>query len=441
MPAEELPLARGWTKIVRSAVINAISVASTAMTTAWGRAASKSPRRRQQAELDRLRTQLALLSQEMEIKDARWAKLPARRRPHYDPIQRMQILQLKAAHGWSVSQTAERFLVTEETIASWLRRIDEEGERALVQTSEPVSKFPDFVAYLVRQLKLMCPALGKVRIAQILARAGLHIGATTVGRMLQRKLSPEEFEAESDVPNGRVVTAKHPNHVFHLDLTTVPTSGGFWVPWIPFAKPQRWPFCWWVAVVIDHASRLVVGFAVFPRRPSSFQMRSFLGRAIGKAGAPKYIIADKGKEFDCRAFKRWCKRRHIRPRYGAVGKHGSIAIIERFIRSMKSEGTRRVIISLRREAMRRELRTYMAWYNEHRPHRGLDGRTPMEVYTGRKSANEKPRFEPRSRWPRRSMCAAPAARVRGKRGAKLALAVGNVGGHAHLPVVQLKLAA
>ena len=38
----------------------------------------------------------------------------------------------------------------EETIASWMRRLDEEGEAGLVQLEEPVNKFPDYVAYMVR---------------------------------------------------------------------------------------------------------------------------------------------------------------------------------------------------------------------------------------------------------------------------------------------------
>ena len=53
------------------------------------------------------------------------------------------------------------------------------------RSRRPANKFPEFVAHLVRTLKMTCPALGKVRIAQMLARAGLHLGATTVGRMLQ----------------------------------------------------------------------------------------------------------------------------------------------------------------------------------------------------------------------------------------------------------------
>lgn len=59
---------------------------------------------------------------------------------------------------------------------------DEEGPEALIQMHRPVNRFPDFVIYLVRRLKTLCPSMGKVRIAQVLARAGLHLGATTVAR-------------------------------------------------------------------------------------------------------------------------------------------------------------------------------------------------------------------------------------------------------------------
>ena len=37
--AEPLPLPRGWPKIVNSAVLHAFSIAATALTAAWGRAA------------------------------------------------------------------------------------------------------------------------------------------------------------------------------------------------------------------------------------------------------------------------------------------------------------------------------------------------------------------------------------------------------------------
>jgi len=60
-------------------------------------------------------------------------------------------------------------MIDEQTMRSWLRRVDEEGESALIQTTEPVNKFPDFVRYLVKQLKVLVPTMGKARIAQVLA--------------------------------------------------------------------------------------------------------------------------------------------------------------------------------------------------------------------------------------------------------------------------------
>jgi len=130
---------------------------------------------------------------------------------------------------------------------------------------------------------------------------------------------------------------------------------------MPFALPQRWPFCWWVAVVIDHFSRRAMGVTVFNKQPTAVQVRTFLGRLYAKA-KPKYIICDKGPQFWCDGFKAWCKRKHIRPRFGAIGKYGSIAVIERFIRTLKDEGTRRIVVPLRRRDMRTELPPrYFVW--------------------------------------------------------------------------------
>jgi putative transposase len=405
-------------------------------------ARSRRARSRLESELERANTEIALLKEELAIKDARWDRVPPRRRPHFTPIHRMRILQVKAARGWSYEQAADAFMIDEQTLRSWLRRVDEEGEGALIQIPEPVNKFPDFVRYLVKQLKVLLPTMGKARIAQVLARAGLHLGVTTVGRMMRDTEPIPDEAATLDVVETRVVTAKCPGDVWHVDLTTVPTGTGFWVPWVPFALPQSWPFCWWVAVVIDHFSRAVVGFAVFRDRPTSGDIQRFLDRAIRNAGcAPRYIISDKGRQFWCDSFERWCRRKAIGPRFGAVGKQGSIAVVERFIRSMKTECTRHVLIPLQRSAMRCEIGAYVMWYNEHRPSQALGGQTPGEIYANLRPANSKPRFEPRRRWPTGGACASPQTVIRGERGRKLSLVVGYVEGRRHLPIVELRKAA
>ena len=108
---------------------------------------------------------------------------------------------------------------------------------------------------------------------------------------------------------------------------------------------------------------------------------SFLGRTIHAAGrAPKHLITDKGGQFWCEGFKAWCRRHNIKPRFGAVGKHGSVAVVERFILTLKQVLRQLPLIPLRRESFRREMAAIAEWYNEHRPHMTLGGKTPNEVY-------------------------------------------------------------
>jgi transposase-like protein len=138
-------------------VLHAISLAHFALTQTRSWAANNwNTRIRLKAENNRLWKELALLREEMRIKDSRMLRIPAQRRPHYPPIERLAILELRAAQGWSRSQTARHLLVTPATVCSWMDRLDEEGPGAIVKTRTPVNRFPEFVAYIVRRLKVLC---------------------------------------------------------------------------------------------------------------------------------------------------------------------------------------------------------------------------------------------------------------------------------------------
>jgi hypothetical protein len=56
---------------------------------------------------------------------------------------------------------ARRFLLTAATIAAWMRRLDEQGPDALVQTPTPVNRFDEHVTLLVHQLHQAAPHLGR----------------------------------------------------------------------------------------------------------------------------------------------------------------------------------------------------------------------------------------------------------------------------------------
>jgi hypothetical protein len=128
-------------------------------------------------------------------------------------------------------------------------------------------------------------------------------------------------------------------------------------------------------------------------------------------------------------------RNGVRPRFGAIGKHGSLAVIERFILSLKAEYLRRILVPLSRTKMMAEIAAYQLWYNNFRSHEVLGRGTPAERLEGREARAERPRLEPRARYP----VARGDPMVR--RCSRLELRVTRVKGRALLPVVELREAA
>jgi transposase InsO family protein len=434
---------------VSNALVTVAGLAHLALirTRSW---AANSPleRVRLKAENELLRTEVALLKEELRIKDERMRLLDAGDRPRYPPHERLAILAVRAARGWSAARTARAFLVTPPTIASWMQRGDDEGERALVRPRAPLNKVPDFVAVVVQQLRAVCPLLGKVRIAQILGRAGLSLSASSVGRALNKPpvkpLPPptppparaggkpgvsqhDGRDGPGDEPGERprrVVTARYPHHLWHVDLTVMPTLFGFWVPWLPYALTQTWPFGVWLVLVLDHFSRSVVAHGTFEGQPSAAQVCEVLTRAARNARrAPRHMVSDQGPQFQSE-YRLWCRAHGVKPRFGAVGQHGSIAIIERFIRSMKDECFRTLVVPLTAALIEQELKLWLGWYHDHRPHQGMSGKTPMEMLARR--ARRRSRSRPR------------AARRRRRRLRPRELVVSHLGGRAHLPIIELR---
>ena len=106
----KIPLPKVWKRQVRSAMLHVISLAqyATVYTRSWA-VDSMNGRVRLKAENDRLIEEVARLREEMRIKDARTASIVPQRRPHYSPVERLAILELRAARGWSNQQAARLF--------------------------------------------------------------------------------------------------------------------------------------------------------------------------------------------------------------------------------------------------------------------------------------------------------------------------------------------
>ncbi len=153
---------------------------------------------------------------------------------------------------------------------------------------------------------------------------------------------------------------------------------------------------------------------------------------------PKYLVSDQGVQFVAAEFKAWCKANNIKQRFGAIGKHGSIAVTERAILTFKDGCPRRILVPISRKDMIEETELFFDWHNSHRPHMSLGGKTPNEAYFGLHAANAKPRIETRPLAKHSTPCAKPRMCIAGKSGTKIRMRLEFLEGRLHLPIPKVE---
>lgn len=99
-----------------------------------------------------------------------------------------------------------------------------------------------------------------------------------------------------------------------------------------------------------------------------------------KHEAPKHIISDQAPVFTGDAFAELLQQWNIKPRLGAVGKSGSIAVIERVIKTLKYEWLKRVPLIKGFDHLALLCNEFESWYNAWRPHMTLEGLRPDDLY-------------------------------------------------------------
>lgn len=297
-------------------------------------------------------------------------KIHENHRAHYSPEQRFRILQVKSLLGWTQKETASCFDVASNTIGRWeIETKAHPGRRtigSLIKPQPPVRRFADIVRYLVQTMALSGFG-GNKRIAQTLARAGWKLASETVRRIRKEKSSAPP-EAPVALKPRLVVTARHPNHVTMADLTDIPSLFRL--------------FVFKLAVVFDVFSRFPLAARVFPREPSGSDLADLFQRSVQRFGPPTHFVSDQGSQFTSESFHKTIQHAHVSHRFGALGKVGSIALIERLWRSAKSLLGLRLLPPLTQRELERRVQLALFYYAYLRPHQALEGATPAEIYFG-----------------------------------------------------------
>jgi transposase InsO family protein len=98
--------------------------------------------------------------------------------------------------------------------------------------------------------------------------------------------------------------------------------------------------------------------------------------AFEQHGAPKHIISDQAGVFTGGVFAELLRRWNVKPRLGAIGKHGAIAVTERVIKTLKYEWLEHAAIIKGFDHLVLLCAEFETWHNNWRPHMTLNGLRP-----------------------------------------------------------------
>jgi len=296
------------------------------------------------------------------------------KKPRYTIRERLFILWHIETFGIARRKVTEHLGVSRSTLYRWLHQIDDTSH-----TRIPANKTPLEIAVLVWEITKSNIDWGRVRIANQLALLNIFISASTVRNILNRPiprkapLSPATSKKNEEKTEFRSIPAWYPNHVWSVDTTMV-LCWGFW--------PIH------IFVVIDHFSRKVL--SVTPLEgPNAGWINNALENAMEEHDAPKHIISDQASVFTGDVFAELLDSWNIKPRLGAVGKHGSISVTERVIKTLKYEWLKRVPTIKGFDHLTMLCKEFECWYNSWRPHMTLDGLRPDDVYYKKKTKKPK----------------------------------------------------
>jgi putative transposase len=322
-------------------------------------------RRPLSAEIASLHERLEKLRAENSLLRFRLERMDPRKRPRFEPWERLSILWHRARYAMSLKATAKAFVITPQTVLNWMKDVERSVSR-LARARRPLNALPDLVGEIARRLKVEWPNWGTRRIAGVLARLGLKGSRSTVQRLLRRPPPPRRPGPVSRM--GRPIVARKPGHVFVIDFTTL-TQGFF----------RRVV----VGAVLDLYSRKILALDVASGEPDAGFSAGLLERAIRAHGTPCWVVSDHGTQFTSARFASFLRRRRIRRRYGEIGKPGAPAL-DRWFRTLKDEFARELFLFRPLAGLRRDLVSYVRWYNTERPHCSLGYRTPQEAFRGRR---------------------------------------------------------
>lgn len=214
---------------------------------------------------------------------------------------------------------------------------------------------------------------GAPRIQQALQQAGARVGRKRVARLMRtahlQGLTPRRWRVQA----GSERTAATPNRLARAFAPTTALDR-VWVADITYL-PYRGGTAY-LAVVLDLASRAVIGWAVDAHLLTTLPLDALEQALLSRRPRPGTLHhSDRGSQYQSAAYQARLADRGLVPSLSASGNCYDNAVVESFFNTLKRECDTTERASLRE--IRSALFDYLEiWYNRQRLHSSLGYRAP-----------------------------------------------------------------
>jgi len=224
----------------------------------------------------------------------------------------------------------------------------------------------------INELHLEHPFAGARMLRDLLRPEGFQAGRRHIGTLMARM----GIEALYRKPNTsrrrrgdeihpyllRDLAVERPNQVWAADITYIPMRRGFL----------------YLFALIDWYSRRVLAWRLSNTLTTDFCLDA-VREAIHRHGCPEIFNTDQGCQFTSGEFTGMLKAHGIRISMDGKGSWRDNVFVERLWKTLKYEEVYLKAYDSVADA-KANLATYVRFYNERRPHRALDGKTPDTAY-------------------------------------------------------------
>ena len=264
--------------------------------------------------------------------------------------------------GWSTRKVARHMGFNQSTIVHWVRRAPHDRRCRVIPTrsSRPLSHPNELTPEIVNSIVVYRKKYerGAEVLQELLRRDGITVSLSSVKRTLKRHelTYPSKWKRWHQYP-PRPLPEK-PGILVEIDTIH---DGGF---------EDRL----YIYTLIDVCARWA--YAVPSLRINTHRSLRFVERA-GTISPFVFgtLQSDHGPEFS-KWFTKRIVERGLSHRHSRVRQPNDNAHLERFNRTLQDECLRRIPRTF--TSWQKGIPEYLHWYNEQRPHMGLDMKTPMQ---------------------------------------------------------------